>query len=279
MFIIVLDGCLINSLDPTDGIPIRNGEPLTDLDYADDIAVIAENPQQLQRQLERLATSAASVGLKISVEKTKLLFGPQTPRAPILLNGQALEVVENFCYLGSHISSDGRSTTEIRSRIAKAQAAFSNLNSVLWRDKDIALATKLKVYFAAIRPILLYACETWIQKADDIRRLQSFEFRCWRFLLGVTFRDRTSNRTIEQRISPPSLCREEVLRRRLTYLGHVLRRSETFPARRCLLAKPQPHWKRPPASDMAANGAQRFKASQPEPRLPNLRKGLEGNRI
>jgi hypothetical protein len=246
MFNTVLDSSLTNALDEADGVRLDDDSPLTDLDYADDIALIAESPHQLQAQLERLASSAASMGLKINAEKTKVLFDARTPNAPILLDGQALEEVDSFCYLGSHICSNGSSTTEIRSRIAKAQAAFSNLNTVLWRDRDVELATKLKVYLAAIRPILLYACETWIQKADDLRRLQSFEFRCWRFILGVTFRDRATNRSIVDSISPPNLCREVVLHRRLAYLGHVLRRPNSFPARRCLLAEPQPHWKRPP---------------------------------
>ena len=247
LFNIVLDAVLRWSIDnDCDGVRVDNGRHITDMDYADDIALLAENAADLQRLLDRLDANAALVGLNISAQKTKVLFGSRSVSSPILLRGQVLEEVTSFTYLGSCITSDGDMSREIRTRIAKAQSAFSQLNGVLWKDRDISLATKMKVYMAAIRPVLLYACETWSQKVEETRRLRAFEFRCWRFILGVTFTDRITNDEIAARIAPRSLCESDVVNRRLCYLGHILRRHEGFPARRTFLAPCPAHWKRRP---------------------------------
>jgi hypothetical protein len=82
-------------------------------------------------------------------------------------------------------------------------------------------------------------------KVEDARRLQAFEFRCWRRMLNIDPLDRVTNVDIHRRVSSPPLCADEIRRRRLTYLGHVLRRPEAYPARRALLMDPSPHWKRP----------------------------------
>ena len=245
LFNIVLDMILGEAMQGCEGVLVENTR-ITDLDYADDIALLADNATDMQRMMDRLDMFARQVGLHISAEKTKVMRTASFEPVPILLQGNPLEVVEHFCYLGSVITMDGDSGKELRSRIAKAEGTFSMLSKCLWRSPRIRLRTKLRVYYAAIRPVLMYGCETWPVKVADASRLQSFEFRCWRRILGVSYLERISNQDIIERIHPPSLCTDELRLRRLRYLGHVLRRSESYPARQTLMFNPEAaSWTRP----------------------------------
>jgi hypothetical protein len=105
---------------------------------------------------------------------------------------------------------------------------------------------KVKVYNSAVRSVLLYGCETWPLKVQDIARLQAFEYRCWRQFLGISPLDLVSNNEVIARIKPKTLCSAEVTRRRLMFLGHILRRPDTFIPKRCLLTKPEEGWRRRP---------------------------------
>ena len=245
LFNIVLDTVLGEALRGCRGVWIDEGNRILDLDYADDIALVAESLPDMQRIIDRLDNLAQQVGLRISSEKTKVMRSGSVDQGPVYLQGTPLEDVARFCYLGSIISPDGDSSCEMRSRIAKAENTFSMLTKCLWRSARVSLKTKIRVYFAAVRPVLMYGCETWPVKVADAARLQSFEFRCWRRMLGITYRDRMSNQEVLSRIRPPSLCTTELQLRRLRYFGHVLRRNESYPARRTILCKPHPSWRRP----------------------------------
>ena len=101
------------------------------------------------------------------------------PVQPLLMEGEELEQVDKFTCFRSCISANGSIAEEISARIARAQAAFSNLRH-LWRRKDISLTTKGRVYNATVRPTLLYGCETWALRSEDVHRLQVFDHRCLR---------------------------------------------------------------------------------------------------
>jgi hypothetical protein len=244
LFNIVLDCVLDVAMDGCEGVMV-DGNRVTDLDYADDLALMAESASSMQTMVDRLDKIAAAVGLTISAEKTQTMRSLGCIDTPITLRGVPLVDVPKFCYLGSTIAVDGESSPEIQARIAKAQSAFSMLEKQLWSVQRIDLKTKIRVYLAAVRPVLLYACETWPMKVADERKLQAFEFRCWRRILGVSYLDRVSNREIINRIRPPSVCSEELCKRRLNYLGHVLRKTESSIPRRAFLADPPACWKRP----------------------------------
>jgi hypothetical protein len=245
IFITVLDCILRIALDDLPGVKVATGFKITDLDFADDIALLAGSTADMQSMMDSLDHVAASFGLQISAEKTKVMFNRACQPTPICLRGTPLAVVDKFCYLGSVISMDGDGSPEVMSRIAKAENAFTMLNASLWSNHHISLRTKLKVYYASVRPVLFYACETWPLKAANISRLQAFEFRCWRRILNITYLDRITNAEVVDRVAPKYLCSIEIMRRRLNYLGHVLRRGQSFLPKICLLQKPGASWKRP----------------------------------
>ena len=117
-----------------DGIQWSLTEHLNDLDYADDIAVLSTNKEQMQRKSEKISNVSNKIGLQINIPKTKILRINATTQAPIQLNGINLEDVESFDYLGSKIDEQGGTNRDVQARINKARTAFASLrkNLAIW---------------------------------------------------------------------------------------------------------------------------------------------------
>ena len=115
----------------------------------------------------------------------------------IKIKGQKLEEVENFKYPGAIISNEG-SKPEILSRIAQTTAALSRLK-IIWRDKNISIASKVKLMRTLILSTFLYACESWTLTEIE-RRIQALEMRCCRRLLNISYKDHVTNEEVRNRI-------------------------------------------------------------------------------
>ena len=240
--------CSATSEPCVGGVDVQGrSERLFDLDYADDIVLLAESELEAQLLLDRVVLAAARVGLVINAEKTKVMACSVSLVPAIYLNGTTLEVVDNFVYLGSKLTSNGDASGEVRTRIGKASGVFLPLIKPLWGRRDIRLEVKWKVFDACVLSVLFYGCETWAVKAEDCRRLSSFIFRCFRRMLRVPATARVPNSELAA-VMRWGLPMEDVLRRRrLTWCGHVLRMDDARPARQVLLAEPNrlPGWRRP----------------------------------
>ena len=128
---------------------------LSDLDYADDVALLDASPANLASASDLLQARAAQLGINVSWQKTKLQFlGDTTITDNITVRGQAVETVDDFVYLGSVQSSD------ITRRIGLAASAMRSLHT-LWRQQKIQLSTRLAIYHTCVLPVLLYEAETW----------------------------------------------------------------------------------------------------------------------
>jgi hypothetical protein len=139
----------------------------------------------MQSILNKLSMEASRFGLCFSPRKCKMLL-QAWPSSPPLLNlgGERLELTSCFTYLGSQLSADGAISSEISSRIAKARMAFYNLQH-LWRRRDISLFLKGRVYCASVRAVLLYGCESWSLRLEDIQRLSTLDHYCLRSISRV----------------------------------------------------------------------------------------------
>ena len=136
--------------------------------------------------------------MEISPGKTKVMTNnPNGFQREIKTKGQRLEV-ENFKYHGAIISNEG-SKPEILSRIAQTTAALSRLK-IIWRGKNISLATKVKLMRTLILSTFLYACESWTLTAEIERRIQALEMRCYRRLLNISYKDHVTNEEVRNRI-------------------------------------------------------------------------------
>ena len=166
--------------------------------------------------------------MEISAEKTKLMTKNTSGiKAEIKLNGQKLETVTSFKYLGSVITDEG-SKPEILSRIAETTAALTSLKPV-WNDRSISLSSKIRLMRSLVTSIFLYVCESWTLTAELQGRIQAMEMRCYRKILRISYKDHVTNEEvrakIQQAIGPHKDLLTIVKRRKLQWYGHVSRSS------------------------------------------------------
>ena len=136
---------------------------------------------------------------------------------------ETVEIVSDFIFLGSKITTDGDCSHEIKRRLLLGRKVMTNLDSIL-KSRDITLPTKVRLVKAMVFPVLRYGCERWIVNKAEHQRIDAFELRCWRRLLRVPWTARRSNQSILKEISPGYSL--EGLMLKLQYFGHLMRRVD-----------------------------------------------------
>jgi hypothetical protein len=156
------------------------GESVTDVRFADDQGMVASSEKGLQRVMDGLNNAAKRYGMIINVKKTKVMKISKKGRGRvnILINGEKVEQVDKFKYLGAWITEDGRCETEIKTRIGMAKGAFSKKKELL--TKGLSRTVKKKIVLAVLSLVALYGAETWALWKEDVRRLDAFEMWVWR---------------------------------------------------------------------------------------------------
>ena len=206
---------------------------INDIEYADDAVLLAEDRPGAEKCLETFCTVASSFGLCVNAAKTKFLVaGSQVnmpDRADMNVNGDTVEHVPSFIYLGSVVTPDARSSTDVSRRIAEASKAFGALLPVL-SDRSLSLVSKRKLYVACVLSILLYGSECWTPLKADSRRLDAFHHRCIRTILAIPRSQQQSDRITSAQLrrhwGDPVPLSVKMRHRRLEWLGHVARMSE-----------------------------------------------------
>ena len=170
------------------------------------------------------------VGLKLNIQKTKIMAcGPVTSWQ---IDGGTVETVADFIFLGSKITADGDCSHEIKRRLLLGRKVMTNLDSKL-KSRDITLPTKVRVVKAVVFPVVMYGCESWTMKKAERRRVDAFELWCWRRLLRVPWTARRSNQSILKEISPGISLEGMMLKLKLQYFGHLMRRVDSLERPRC----------------------------------------------
>ena len=170
-------------------------EQSPNLRFADDIDGLAREEEELAKLAERLDKASTAYGMEISAEKTKLMTNNTGGiNTEIKVNGQKLETVTNFKYLGSVIT-DEVSKPEILSSIAQTIATLTTLKPV-WNDMSISLSSKIRLMRSPAISIFLYTCESWTLTAELQRRIQAMEMRCYRKILRVSYKDNVTNEEV-----------------------------------------------------------------------------------
>nr|VZI18646.1 unnamed protein product [Spirometra erinaceieuropaei] len=246
LFNYAIDWILGRALRDSDGVEFAPGHRLTDLDYADDIALLASSFGDLQSMVSRMNEVAKSVGLSINAGKTKVFSSciPNQEKAPLGIDGCQLEEVDSFKYLGARLLPNGQSKDDIVSRIDTARCVFSSLRKCLWNRRDLSIATKIRVYRASVRSVLLYGCECWALRVEDGRKLEVFDHHCLRAILQVKFTDFVSNETVRARCDNIARITQAIQEGRLRWFGHVPYRPPQEPSVTALDPAPLPHWRR-----------------------------------
>ena len=164
--------------------------------FADDAALVAHTEEALQRMINSFSQASKDFSQTISLKKTNIM-AQDTPIAPIIhIDNYDLEVVSEFTYLGSTISSNLSLKPELSRRIGKASAVTSRLSKRVWENKKLTLNTKMKVYQACVLSTLLYGSENWSTHSVQERRLNSVYQHHLHTIMHVTWKDHVSNQDI-----------------------------------------------------------------------------------
>ena len=200
------------------GIKIA-GRKINNLRYADDSTFMAESEEELKSLLMKVKEKSEKAGLKISIQKVKLMAsGPITSWQ---IDGETMEAVTDFSFLGSKITADGDCSYEIKRRLLLGRKAMTNLDSIL-KSKDITLLTNVHIVKAMIFPVVMNGCESWTIKKATCQRIDAFVLWCWRRLLRVPWTARRPNQSILKEISPEYSIEGLMLKLKLQYFGHLM---------------------------------------------------------
>nr|VZI51608.1 unnamed protein product [Spirometra erinaceieuropaei] len=240
--------------------------------FADDCALNTNSEAEMQRSMDLFSAACENFGLVINTQKTVVMHQPPpnsaaAPNAPpqINVNGNQLQVVENFPYLGSTLSRNTKIDDEVANRISKASQAFGRLQSTVWNRHGLQLSTKLKIYKAVILPTLLYGAETWTMYTRQARRLNHFHLSCLRRILRLNWQDRIPDTEVLERTGILSIY--AILKQmQLRWSGHLssLKRLQINPTNWEELARDRPTWRRTVKTGAAIYEANRIAAAKPK---------------
>ena len=201
------------------------GRNINNLRYADDITLMAESEEALQSLLMKVKEESEKVGLKLKIQKTKIMAS-----GPITLwqiDGETVETVTDFIFLGSTITTDGDCSHEIKRRVRPGKKVMTNLDSIL-KSRNITLPTKVCLVKAMVLPVVMYGCESQTIKKAEHHIIDVFELWCWRRLLRVPWTARRSNQSILKEISPGCSLEGLMLKLKLQYFGHLMQRTDSL---------------------------------------------------
>lgn len=203
----------------------RYMEPIfiTECAFADDLMIWAKNEKELQENLETWNRSLQTHNLKINTDKTKIMvIGKNNTQTKIQLNGQELEQVDSFKYLGVTIQKDGQNEAEINNRIESANKVYFALSNTFVRKKEVSKKTKLTVYNTIFKPILTFGSESWTLTKQQENKIQASEMKYLRGIMGVTKRDRLRNVEIRNELEVEPV-KNTIERQQLRWFGHLSR--------------------------------------------------------
>ena len=214
---------------------------LTDLEYADDTTIFAPTLNELVNSLKICQEEALKIGLNINWSKTCILsVGNVDDPSSVIIDGEEVGITSHFQYLGSIVSRKGGCEDDIKHRIGKAAGVLNSLHRHLWSQRAISRETKLRIYKAAVLPVLCYGAETWTWTSSLANKLNAFDTRALRRIENIRWFDFVSNIELRRRTDTV------LTKRRLSWFGHLLRQPDN-PAKHLLRFSPlSAGWRRSP---------------------------------
>ena len=163
--------------------------------------------------------------LKLNIQKPKIMASGSITSWQV--DGETMETVTDFIFLGSKITADGDCSHEIKRRLLLGRKAMTDLDSIL-KSRDITLPTKVHLVKAIVFSVVMYGCESWTIKRAEHWRTDAFELWCWRRLLRVPWTAKRSNQSILKEINPKCSLKGLMLKLKLQYFGHLRRRTDSL---------------------------------------------------
>ena len=173
----------------------------------------------------KVKEESENVGWNLNIQKTKIMASDTITSWQI--DGEPVETVVDFIYLGSKITADGGCNHEIKRCLLLGRKVMTNLDSIL-KSRDITLPTKVYLVKAMVFPVVMYGCESWTVRKAEWWRTDAFVLWFWRRLLRVPRTARRSNQSILMEISPGCSLEGLMLKLKLQYSGHLMRRADSL---------------------------------------------------
>ena len=186
---------------------------------------MAESEEELKSLLMKVKEESEKAGLKLNIQKTKIMAS--SPITPWQIDGETMETLRDFIFLGSKITADGDCSQEIKRRLLLGRKVMTNLDSIL-KSRDITLPRKVHLVKAMAFPAVIYGCESWTIKKAECQRMDVFELWCWRRLLRVHWTASRSNQSILKEISTEYSLEGLMLKLKLQYFDHLVRRTNSL---------------------------------------------------
>ena len=184
-----------------------------------------EETEDELKSLLKVKEESEKVGLKLNIQKTKIMAsGPITSWE---VDGETVETVSDFIFGGSKITADGDCNHEIKRRLLLGRKVMTNIDTIL-KSRDITLPTKAHLVKAIVFPVVMHGCESWTVKKAERRKIDAFELWFWRRFLRVPWTPRRSNQSILKEISPGCSLEGLMLKLKLQYFGHIMRRVDSL---------------------------------------------------
>ena len=193
--------------------------------YADDTTLMAESEEELKSLLMKVKEESEKIGLKLNIQNTKIMAS--SPITSWQIDGETMETVADFILGGSKITADGNWSHEIKRHLLLGRKVTTNLDSIL-KSRDITLSTKVHLVKAMVFPVVMYGYKSWTVKKAECQIIDAFELWCWRRLLRVPWTARKSNQSILKEISPGCSLERLMLKLKLQYFGHLMRRADSW---------------------------------------------------
>ena len=181
--------------------------------------------EELKSLLIKVKEESEKVGLKLNIQKTKITApGPITSWQ---IDGETMETVIDFIFLGSKMTANGDCSHEIKRCLFLGRKVMTNLDSVL-KSRDITLPTSFHLVKAMVFPVVMYGGEIWTIKKAECQGIDAFELWCWRRLLRVPWTSGRSNQSILKEISPGYSLEGLMLKLKLQYFGYLIQRTDSL---------------------------------------------------
>ena len=165
------------------------------------------------------------VGLKLSIQSSKLMEASSITSWQI--DGEKVETVTDFIFLGSKITVDSNCSHEIKRCLFSGRKAMTDLESIL-KSRNVTLSTKMHIDKAMFFPVVMYGCESWTLKKAECQKIDAFELWCWRILLRVPWTARKLKQSILKEINSEYSLKGLMLKLKVQYFGHPMQRADSL---------------------------------------------------
>lgn len=220
LFNLYIEDMICTIIEGKEGISI-GGQNISCIRFADDMVIVSKDTPTLQRLIGLLEKGMEGYGMKINVKKTKIMRVNEPEDMTVITKHGKIEQVKKYRYLGTLLTEDWRSETEVRMRIAMAKEAFTRKKTLFCSSLNLELRKRLvKCY---VWSIFLYGCETWTLGKKEKGMIEAFEMWVWRKMEKISWVDKVKNDEVLRRVKEDRVLLKKIINRKANWLGHIMR--------------------------------------------------------